>query len=83
MWKFQPTRQGISLELTIKNQRKAIKRCLKNTPSLKSCLNDRDWLKGAWEDGQPLATNEIKVNIPSENPWTIDQILDDTFSLIN
>ena len=42
-WQFQPERSGKSWELTIRNQRKAIERHLKQVPSLKPNLKDAEW----------------------------------------
>ena len=39
-WEFQPARRSNSWQLIIKEQRNAIVRRLKNTPSLKSTINN-------------------------------------------
>lgn len=46
-WQYQLARQGTSWQLTIKTQRERIKRRLRQTPSLKNCLIDGDWIADA------------------------------------
>ena len=62
-WRFQLERQGKSWELTIKEQRKQIKRRLNKTPSLNSDLNDQEFLDDVWGDVLVSATNETKGKI--------------------
>ena len=80
-WRFQLERQGKSWELTIKEQRKQIKRRLNKTPSLNSDLNDQEFLDDVWGDVLVSATNETKgkISFPVNCPWTIEQILNDEF----
>ncbi len=42
-WQFQPSHRGVSLEVTIKTQRKNIARRLQKTPSLKSIISNDDF----------------------------------------
>jgi hypothetical protein len=79
-WQYQPERQGTSWRLTIKHQCEKVKRRLKNTPSLKHCLQNEDWWADAWTDA--LDETEKETGIPIERlpelcPWTIEQILND------
>ncbi len=85
-WQYQPARQGTSWRLTIKHQREKVKRRLKNTPSLKQCLQDEDWWADAWNDALDETEKETGIAIekmPENCPWTIEQILaDDWFPTI-
>ena len=81
-WQAQPERQSKSWHLTIKVQRRDIKRHLAENPSLKSCLNDNQWLDEVWENGVLNAANETLIDLdafPQHAIWTVEQILDDDF----
>ena len=77
-WQYQAARQGTSWQLTIKTQRERIKRRLKQTPSLKNCLTDSDWIADAWDDARDLAEKETAIfydKFPESCPWTMDEVL--------
>lgn len=75
-WQYQPERQSISWKRTIKEQRKAIVRRLKNTPSLKVSISDPEWLEDAWGDAISITINETGIgSFPESCPWTIENIL--------
>ena len=75
-WQYQSERQSSSWQRTIKEQRKAIARRLKNTPSLKSCANDSEWLEDAWGDAVLITINQTGIsNFPESCPWAIENIL--------
>ena len=75
-WRYQPERQSSSWQRTIKEQRKAIARRLKNTPSLKASINDTEWLEDAWGDAISITINETGMDgFPEICPWTIENIL--------
>jgi hypothetical protein len=75
-WQYQPERQGSSWQRTIKEQRKAIARRLKNTPSLKAPINDVEWLEDTWSDAVSLAINETGLDcFPEACRWSIEDIL--------
>jgi hypothetical protein len=75
-WQYQPERQSGSWQRTIKEQRKAIARRLKNTPSLKASIHDPEWLEDAWGDAISIAIGETGVgNFPESCPWSIENIL--------
>jgi len=75
-WQYQPERQSSSWQRTIKEQRKAVLRRLKNTPSLKVSLNDIEWLEDAWGDAVSIAIHETSMDcFPEVCPWTIASIL--------
>lgn len=79
-WQYQPERQGKSWQLTIKNQRERIKRCVRKTPSFKDCLKDEDWWADAWLDGRTGAEKETGIAFDQFSelcPWTAEQILAD------
>ena len=79
-WQYQPSYRGRSWNLTINEQRIRVKRLLKKMPSLKSKLNDE------FQEVYPIAvirtekeTGLDRKTFPEIPPYTIDQILDDTF----
>jgi hypothetical protein len=77
-WQYQPARQCTSWVKTIKEQRKALERRLKKTPSLKSTLIDPEWWDDVWLDARTAAENETGVEFekfPEQCPWPIDNIL--------
>jgi hypothetical protein len=75
-WRYQPERQGGSWQRTIKEQRKAIARRLKNTPSLKASLNNMEWLEDVWGDAVSLAIHETGMDsFPETCPWTLTNLL--------
>jgi hypothetical protein len=79
-WQYQPERQSGSWQRTIKEQRKAIARRLKNTPSLKVSINDSEWFDDAWGDAISITINETGMgNFPEICPWTIENILSENW----
>lgn len=79
-WKHQPQRRGSSWQRTIKEQRRAIARRLKKTPSLRSDLQDSEWWEDVWGDAAGAAWTEAGLeNLPDLCPWTADEILDESF----
>ncbi len=77
-WQYQPARQGASWEATIKTQRRRVKRRLNQTPSLKKCLQDSEWIADAWDDARDAAEKETGISFekfPEQCPWTIEDIL--------
>ena len=77
-WQFQPERRGRSWQLTIRNQRKAIQLHLKQVPSLKSKLNDVEWMEIVWGDAVYQASIETGLdNFPEACPWSVNDILID------
>ena len=77
-WQFQPERRGRSRQLTIRNQRKAIQLHLKQVPSLKSKLNDVEWMEIVWGDAVYQASIETGLdNFPEACPWSVNDILID------
>ena len=79
-WRYQPERRGASWDSTIREQRRALTRRLRKTPSLKSCLDDPDRWSGAWLGARSLATKETGIpfdRFPSDCPWTSAEVLDE------
>lgn len=77
-WQYQPERQSGSWQRTIKEQRKTIARRLIKTPSLKSSLNDPEWLEDAWGDAVSMTIIETGISsFPEVCPWTVENILSD------
>jgi hypothetical protein len=77
-WQFQPERQCVSWEVTIKGQRERIAKRLKKTPSLQYCLSDPEWWDDAWFDAIIEAAKEIGIGInllPQNCPWSTTDIL--------
>ena len=77
-WQYQPQRQGKSWLLTIKEQRNAVHRRLKKTPSLKASLNDEEWWNDVWLDARVVTEKETLIDFdkfPQQCPWTIEHIL--------
>jgi hypothetical protein len=79
-WQFQSERQGKSWELTIRNQRKAIRLHLKQVPSLKTKLNDTEWWEVIWDDAVYQATKETGLDtFPENRLWSVENILSDSW----
>ena len=75
-WQFQPERQSVSWQRTIKEQRKSLGFHIKQVPSLKSKLGDPDWLDAIWSDAVTMAINETGMGeFPESCPWLIEDIL--------
>lgn len=79
-WRFQPDRQSASWRRTIAEQRRAIARRLRKTPSLKASLEDADWLDGAWGDAVVKAIAKTgRDDFPEHCLWSVAAILDESF----
>lgn len=79
-WQFQPERRGDSWERTIREQRKAIARRVKNTPSLQASLQDAEWLADAWGDAITMTIAETSINnLPESCPWRVEHILSESW----
>ena len=74
---------GSAVRSKIREQRRRIKEHLEENPSLKSYLSEV--VISAYQDGVDLAIQETNLpdtTFPSENPYSISQILDPAF-LVN
>lgn len=79
-WKYQEVRRGRSWELSIDEQRIQFRKTLKENPGLKSLLDDIQ--ADAYRLAIIQASRETKISksvFPSECPWSLDQITDDSF----
>ena len=79
-WEFQPENRSPSWEGTIREQRRALKKRLLKTPSLKPSIEDADWLDEVWGDARIEAARETGIGFarfPSTNPWSMDDVLTD------
>lgn len=76
-WEFQPYRRSKSWQLTIKEQRRQIKKLIADSPSLKTKLTD-EWLDDIWQTSLVFAVNETGLDIetfPEKPTWSIEEIL--------
>lgn len=81
-WEYQPDYRGASWSATIREQRGAVLRRLKKTPSLKSFLHDEDWLQDVWTDAKTLASKETGIGFakfPSSCSWPMESILSEAW----
>lgn len=79
-WQYQTGYRGNSWRRTIKEQRRGIVGCLKETPSLKADLNQSDWWEWVWADAISLAVKENGLDcFPESCPWDFDQIMNPDF----
>ncbi len=79
-WQYQPTFRGNSWRLTIKGQRRSLKRHLNENPSLKSQLDQA--MAEAYGDATIEAERETELpaeTFPVTNPFTYDQAISDDF----
>ena len=79
-WQFQPEQRSASWRAALLEQRNLIHRLLQESPSLKSypvTVLDEEYrlarLKAAGEAGLPLD------GLPEQNPFTVEQVLDEDF----
>jgi hypothetical protein len=81
-WRSQPENRSKSWRATIVVQRKRIVLALRETPSLKSVMRNRDWQEGVWLDAITQAQKETGLaehESPEACPWTMDQAADPDF----
>ncbi|MBS9423018.1 DUF29 domain-containing protein [Photorhabdus caribbeanensis] len=79
-WKYQPSHRGASWERTIKAQRKEILYGLKESLSLKTKLDDPDWVDVVWSKAVASAMNETGLDaFPDVCIWGMSQILSSEF----
>lgn len=81
-WQFQPERQGNSWLGTIKEQRLRLKKLLKESPSLKSRLENHEFQTEVWEYAVAAAVRETDMPpavFPETPVWTTDEILSKDF----
>ncbi|OIX95196.1 hypothetical protein BFS14_15140 [Serratia fonticola] len=79
-WQYQPSHRGASWERTIKAQRKDVMYALKESPSLKTKLNDPEWMDVIWSKAVAVAANETGLDVfPEECVWGLSDILSTDF----
>lgn len=79
-WEYQPEKRSRSWFLTIREQRRAIRRHLSRNPSLKSRVEDS--LEDGFEAGLDLALRETNLPLrvfPENCPYDFETIITDTF----
>lgn len=79
-WQYQPEKQGVSWQATIREQRRKVERLIQENPSLKSYLAEA--LQDAYEDGLDLAVRETGLPFtifPASCPYTLEQALRSDF----
>lgn len=79
-WEHQPEKRSRSWFLTIREQRRAIRRHLSRNPSLNSRLQES--LVEGFESGVDLALRETNLPLrvfPTDCPYDFDRIISDTF----
>jgi hypothetical protein len=79
-WQYQPSNRGNSWLATIRGQRREAARVLQENPSLEPYLPEA--VRLGYESGVDLAVRETGMDydtFPAECPYTIEQILEDTF----
>lgn len=79
-WHLQPGRRCASWRRTIRQQRKMLGRKISRAPSLKTLLNNAEWLDEIWIDAGSHAIKEAGLHdLPENCPWTLEQILPQDF----
>ena len=79
-WEYQPEQRSRSWFLTIREQRRAIQRHLRQNPSLKSRITEA--MLDAFETGVDLALRETNLPLrtfPENCPYLFDDIIADNF----
>jgi formyltetrahydrofolate synthetase len=78
--KYQTNKLSKSLILTIKEQRRQVKKILKNSPSLRSYLDNI--ISECYHSARFEASEETRLNLvtfPEINPFSLAEILNDEF----
>lgn len=78
--RHQPDRRGKSWRLTIVEQRRRLRRHLRDNPSLRAVLPEA--LDDAYGDARLAAARKTDLEpdtFPAACPWTVDEIMDDDF----
>jgi hypothetical protein len=79
-WQFQPALRGNSWRLTLREQRRKLARHLQDNPSLRPLLGQAasDAYGDALLDVQ-RETGLAETTFAPTSPWTVDEVLDDSF----
>jgi hypothetical protein len=81
-WSRQPENRTNGWRATINHQRKRIALAMKETPTLKTVMGDRDWHEAMWLDAVAQASKETGLAedaLPETCPWSMDQAADAEF----
>jgi len=79
-WQYQDGFRSKSWHRTIKEQRRGISACLKETPSLKTDLAQPDWWEWVWSDAVSLAVKETGLDcFPEVCPWSKELVMNPEF----
>jgi hypothetical protein len=81
-WRVQPEKRSPSWRATIDVQRKRLALAIKQTPSLKAAMRDRDWREDVWLDALAQVcrdTGLVYEDLPEASPWTMEQAADAEF----
>jgi hypothetical protein len=81
-WSRQPENRTSSWRATISHQRKRIALVIKETPSLKAVMRNRDWQDAVWLDAVAQASKETGLpedDLPAACPWMMDLAADAEF----
>lgn len=79
-WDYQPAYRSKSWKATIREQRRAVQKLIRQNPSLKSYLAEA--ITSAHESGLDLVVRETPLDypdLPEVCPYTIDQLFDTDF----
>ncbi len=79
-WQYQSDRRCASWEVTIRNQRRALSRHLKDNPSLKPKVPEA--VEDAYGDARGDAyaeTGLLETTFPATCPWSFEQMMDNGF----
>lgn len=79
-WEYQPTHRGVSWQLTIKEQRKAVNRLLGDNPSLTGKLSEV--IENAYSDAIDVAVRETgfrEDKFPASCPWDFETVMNPAF----
>lgn len=79
-WQHQPALRRKSWQRTIAVQRKDIAYELRQTPSLKTTLEDAEWLDLVWSKAVVAAASETGLDtFPETCPWPMSEVLSQEF----
>jgi hypothetical protein len=79
-WNFQPALRSKSWQITLREQRRAVSRLIKENPSFKSKITD--CVIDAYEDAIDMAMKETGLDekaFPEKCPYTFEQLTDNEF----
>lgn len=78
-FRYQPSKATVSWETSVRSARKEIMSIVKFSPSLKKVLIDYLQDDEVYEEAKEDAEDETGLEMPDENPFTPEQILDRKF----